>query len=79
MIEFFKAVRYKYWWESLLSYINIHEPKGVNPHMVVFQGREFSLFISPQSGAVSTEFPMSVQGFKKAIEWLNLNEKISSL
>lgn len=79
MIEFFKAVRYKYWWEALLSHINIHEPKGLNPHLTVFRGKEFSLYITLKSGMVSKIFPMTTQGFRSAIDWMNLNEKISSL
>lgn len=79
MIKFFKAVLYQYWWETLLSHINIHEPKGVNPHMSVFQGREFQLCISPKSGVVSKTFPMSAQGFKRAVDWLKLQEKVDNV
>lgn len=79
MIKFFKAVLYQYWWETLLSYINIYEPKGVNPHMTVYRGREFSLCINPQSGIISKTFPMSAQGFKRAVDWLKLQEKVDNL
>lgn len=79
MIKFFKAVEYRYWWELLLSCINIYEPKGVNPHMTVCRGREFSLYIRPQSGIVSKTFPMSSQGFKRAVDWLKLQEKVDNV
>ena len=79
MIEFFKAVEYKYWWELLLSHINIYEPKGPNPHMSIFQGREFELCIKPKSGVDVKIFPMTTQGFKRAIDWLKLQEKVDNL
>lgn len=80
MLKLFKAMQYQYWWEKLLSYVNIYEPEGINPSIMIYSGVSFEVCAKPVSGpVVLKKFPISVDGFKTAIKWIELKQEIDNI
>lgn len=75
MFKFLKAARYQYYWEKLISHVNIYDKRGCDPHITIFKGSEFEVCCG-RASPVTKKFPMTTDGFKRAIEWIGLKEEL---